>query len=97
MEDAVLPETEEQQRLYHSVSVVGTLLLQVVAASLILLEPTFMVDLCRLERLGSGSVPKIPQSLRMLSLSLDLTACRVQNKLRMEQREPWALGGRARS
>ena len=31
MEDAVLPETEEQQRLYHSVSVVGTLLLQVVA------------------------------------------------------------------
>ena len=29
MEDALLPETEEQQRLYHSVSVVGTLLLQV--------------------------------------------------------------------
>jgi len=29
MEDAVLPETEEQQRLYHSVSVVGTLLLQI--------------------------------------------------------------------
>ena len=97
MEDAVLPETEEQQRLYHSVSVVGTLLLQVVAAPLILMKLTFTVNLCRLERLGSGSVPKIPQSLRMLSLSLDLTACRVQNKLRMEQREPWALGGRARS
>ena len=29
MEDALLPETGEQQRLYHSVSVVGTLLLQV--------------------------------------------------------------------
>jgi len=29
MEDALLPETEEQQRLYHSVSVVGTLLLQI--------------------------------------------------------------------
>ena len=97
MEDAVLPETEEQQRLYHSVSVVGTLLLQVVAAPLILMKLTFTVNLCRLERLGSGLVPKIPQSLRMLSLSLGLTACRVQNKLRMEQRGLAALGGRARS
>ena len=93
MEDAVLPETEVQQRLYHSVSVVGTLLLQVVAASLMV----FMVDLCRLERLGSGSVPKIPQSLRMWSLSPDFTARRVQGKLRMEQRGLAALGGRARS
>ena len=97
MEDAVLPETEEQQRLYHSVSVVGTLLLQVVAAPLILMKLTFTVNLCRLERLGSGSVPKIPQSLRMWSLSPDLTARRVQGKLRMEQRGLAALGGRARS
>lgn len=29
MEGGVLPETEEQQKLYHSVSVVGTLLLQI--------------------------------------------------------------------
>ena len=41
MEDALLPETEEQQRLYHSVSVVGTLLLQVNFIHFLSFYPSF--------------------------------------------------------